>query len=176
MLKRKINAGLSLLTTCLVLGHAISLSVWMLSKDAVPKPSGVMPWVLMGVVLVHALISIDLVVATYMDNLNRKSKKYAKINKATIIQRVSGVLMMLFIALHILGATGYMQPPKVVHAIVPALFYTIVLAHVAVSTSKAFITLGIGNAKLVKTVDVAIKVICAATLIAAFTSFYLYRL
>ena len=176
MIKRKINAGLSLLTTFLLLGHAIALSVWMLSKGAVPKPSRVMPWALAGATLVHALISIDLVVTTYMDNKNQKVKKYAKMNKATIVQRVSGVLMVVFTALHIAGATGYMQPPKVVHAIVPALFYTIVLAHVAVSTSKAFITLGIGNAKFVKAADIAIKVICAATLIATLVSFYLYRL
>ena len=64
-----------------------------------------------------------------------------------------------------------MQPPKIVHA----MFYTIVLMHAAVSTSKAFITLGIGNAKFVKVVDIVVKVICAATLIAALTSFYLYR-
>ena len=176
MLLRKINAGLSLLATVLILDHAIFLAAWMLSRGAIPKSADFVPWVLTGVVLVHALISIDLAVSAHMDNTNRKGKKYVKMNVATIIQRISGVLMMLFTALHIAGATGYMHPPKVVHAIVPALFYTIVLAHVAVSTSKAFITLGIGNVKFVKVVDIVIKVICTATLIAALTGFYLYRL
>ena len=176
MLLRKINAGLSLLATVLILNHAISLSAWMLSKGAIPKSADFIPWVLAGVVLAHAFISIDLAISAHTSNKNRKGKKYAKMNRATIIQRISGVLMMLFIALHIAGATGYMHLPKVVYAIVPALFYTIVLAHVAVSTSKAFITLGIGNIKFVKVVDIVIKVICAATLIAALTSSYLYRL
>ena len=176
MLMRKINAGLSLLATALILDHAIFLSAWMLSEGAIPKSANFMPWVLAGVVLAHAVISIDLAVTAHMDAGKSKGKNYAKMNRATIIQRISGVLMMLFAALHIAGATGYMHPPKVVHAIVPALFYTIVLTHVAVSTSKAFITLGIGNAKFVKAVDIVIKVICAATLIAALAGFYLYRL
>lgn len=176
MLKRKFNAGLTLLVTFLILAHAIALSVWILSKETLPKPPAAMAWVLVGATVLHALISIDLVVSTYMDKKGPRGKSYAKMNCVTILQRVSGVLMLLFIALHIAGATGYMQPPKVVHAIVPAVFYTIVLAHVAVSASKALITLGIGNAKFIKAADVAAKVICAATLITALTSFYLYRL
>ena len=176
MLLRKINAGLSLLATVLILVHAIFLSAWMLSEGAIPKSSNIVPWVLAGVVLLHALISIDLAVSAHTDNANRKGKTYVKLNRTTIFQRLSGVLMMLFIALHIAGATGYMHPPKVIHAIVPAIFYTIVLAHAAVSTGKALITLGIGNAKFIKIADIVIKVICAATLIAALTGFYLYRL
>ena len=171
MLKQKINAGLSLLSTMLLLDHAIFLSVWMLSGGMIPKSAGFMPWVLAGAVLSHAIISIDLAVSAHMGPKTRKSKTYTKLNRSTIIQRASGVLMMLFIPLHIAGAAGYMQPPKIVHA----MFYTIVLMHAAVSTSKAFITLGIGNAKFVKVVDIVVKVICAATLIAALTSFYLYR-
>ena len=176
MLKRKINAVLSLLATVLILDHAIFLSVWMLSNGAISKSANYMPWIMTGVVLAHALISIDLGVTAHMENKNRKGKSYGNLNRATIIQRMSGVLMMIFIALHIAGATGVMTPPKVVHAIVPALFYTIVLAHVTISTGKAFITLGIGNAKFVKVVDIVMKVICAATLIASLVSFYLYRL
>ena len=82
--------------------------------------------------------------------------------------------MMIFSVLHITGAMKLMQPPKPVHAVVPPLFFTIVLVHVAVSTSKALITLGIGNAKTVKVVDVIVKVFCALTLIACITGFYLY--
>lgn len=172
---RKINAGLSLLTTFLILDHAIFLAAWMLSRGAIPKSAGFMPWILTGAVFAHALISIDLAVSAHVDTGNRKGKNYVRMNRPTIIQRVSGVLMMIFAPLHIAGAAGYMKPPKIVHAIVPLLFFSIVLGHVAVSVSKALITLGIGNAKFVKAVDLVVKVICAATLIASLTGFYLYK-
>ena len=72
------------------------------------------------------------------------------------------------------GATGIMQPPPLIHAIVPPLFFTIVLAHVAVSTPKALITLGFGNTKFIKISGIVIKVICIATLVADIVGFYLY--
>ena len=125
MLLRKFNAGLSLLSTLLLLDHAIFLAVWMLSRGTIPKSADFLAWVLMGLTLLHALISIDLVVSAYVDSDNHKAKSYAKLNLATIIQRISGVLTMLFMGLHIAGATGLMQPPKLVHAIVPPLFFVV---------------------------------------------------
>jgi hypothetical protein len=76
--------------------------------------------------------------------------------------------------LHVLGTVGVIQPPQAVHAILPPLFFTVALMHTAVSTSKAFITLGIGNVKTVKVIDITIKVICALTLVADIVGFYLY--
>ena len=175
MLLRKINAILSLLITFFLLDHAIFLAVWMLSKGTIPKSASFMPWILAGIVLVHALICIYFAISAHNGAENHPVKSYAKMNKSTIMQRVSGVLMIVFVPLHIAGSAGYMHPPKVVHAIVPLIFFTIVLAHVAVSTSKAFITLGIGNAKFIKAVDIIIKIICAATLIASLMGFYLYK-
>lgn len=175
MLLRKINAAISLLATFFLLDHAIFASAMMLSKGSIKQGAPYAPWILAGVMLLHAFISIYTAVAANADNEGHKGRKYGKMNRATIIQRISGLLMTVFAALHVAGAAGYMHPPKIVHAIVPAVFFTIALAHVAVSGSKAFITLGIGNAKIIKVIDVAIKIICAATLIAALAGFYLYK-
>ena len=95
-------------------------------------------------------------------------------NVSTIIQRISGVLLLFFSGLHVAGAIGYIQPPPIVHAIVPLVFFTIAMVHVGISTSKAFITLGIGNAKFIKTIDIVVKVICGVTLVADLIGFYLY--
>ena len=95
-------------------------------------------------------------------------------NISTIIQRASGVALIMFTLLHVGGTMGYLQPPPAVHAILPPLFFAVSLMHTAISTSKAFITLGIGNAKIVKTVDIAVKVLCGVTLIADVVGFYLY--
>ena len=175
MLMRKINAGLSLLTAFLLLVHAIFNAVWMISRGTIEKSGTFMPWILFGLMLAHAFISIDLAISAHEGTEKRKCKSYPKLNVATVFQRISGVVLILFTALHVAGAAGFMTPPPIIHATVPAVFFTIALAHAAVSTSKAFITLGIGNAKLVKAVDIVVKVICAATLIAALTGFYLYK-
>lgn len=85
---------------------------------------------------------------------------------------MSGILMMIFIGIHIAGAKNHFQP-KMLHAVVHPLFFGVVLAHVAVSTSKSLITLGIGSAKVIKIVDIAIKILCRATFIAGVIGFYL---
>ena len=174
MLMRKINACLSLLTTIALLAHAILIAVWMFSRGNLAKSLDFIPWILTGLVLIHVFISIDTLIFGLMSGEGRKYNKYPKMNATTVVQRISGILMAIFTVLHIAGATGVMHPPKIVHGIVPPLFFTIVLVHIAVSASKAFITLGIGNARLVKTVDIGVKVLCAATLIADVVGFFLY--
>jgi hypothetical protein len=175
MLMRKINAGLSLLTSIFLLDHAIFNAVRMISGGAIEKSGTFMSWILFGLMLAHAVISIDLGISAHSETEKRKCKSYPKLNVATFFQRISGIVLIVFAGLHVAGAAGFMTPPPIVHAIVPAVFFTIALMHLAVSTSKAFITLGIGNAKFVKVVDLVMKVICGATLIAALTGFYLYK-
>lgn len=174
MVQRKLNAGLSLLSTVFVFYHAIHTAVWALSRGSIPKSAGFMAWILTGLTVAHALISIDLAISGHASAPKGNYKSYPKMNVSTIIQRITGVLMMIFAGLHIAGAMKLMQPPKPVHAVVPPLFFVVVLVHVSVSTSKAFITLGIGTAKTVKVVDVIVKAFCALTLIACMTGFYLY--
>ena len=173
MLKRKINATVSLLTTVFLLVHAIFLSVYMLTGGRSFRPAGIIGWLLMGLMLAHAMISIDLLISAHAENEKPKGKHYPKLNISMVIQRASGVLMVPAAGLHIAGATGAMVPPKLVHAIVPPLFFAIVLTHIAVSTSKALITLGIGNVKFIKAVNIIMKVICGATLIAGVIGIYL---
>lgn len=174
MLLRKINAIISLFTTVFLLDHAIFTAVWMLSKGSVEQSAPVAPWILVGLMAVHAFISIYFAISAHMEGEKRKVKSYPGMNSVTIFQRVSGVLLIIFTALHIAGASGAMQPPQIVHTIFPPLFFAIALAHTAVSTNKAFITLGIGNAKFVKVIGITVKVICAATLVSAVIGFYLY--
>ena len=174
MLLRKINAVFSLVTTVLLLYHAIFISVWMLSRGSIANNTSFLAWVLMGATVIHALISIDLAVSAHDGAEKSKCKSYPQMNVSTMFQRVSGVLLLVFTGLHVTGATGLMQPPQLIHAIVPPLFFALSLAHAAVSTSKAFITLGIGNAKFIKIADVIIKIICIITLVADVIGFYIY--
>ena len=174
MTLRKINAGVSLLTTALFLFHAISIAFWMLSRGEIERPNGLISWVLVGCMAFHAFFSIDLAISAHTDGGKHIGKKYPRLNRDTIAQRVCGVLLIPFTALHVAGATGAMTPPPVVHAVVPVLFFALATAHTAISTGRAFITLGIGDVKAFKVVNVAVKVICAATLIADVVGFYLF--
>ena len=175
MLFRKINAGISLIITFLLMSHAIFMGVWMLSKGEIEQSPNKLPWVLFILMMVHAIISILLAIRGHKGAEKRKCNGYSQMNVPTYIQRVSGILLIPFCVLHILGAIGVMQPPHLVHIIVPPLFFALSLAHVSVSASKALITLGIGNAKIVKVVDIVIRLICVATVIADVIGFYLYR-
>ena len=175
MLLRKINAVISLLITLMLMDHAIFMGVWMLSEGGIAQNATKLPWLLVVLMMVHAIISMILAVLGHKGAEKRKYNGYPKMNKATYFQRASGILMIVFTALHVLGASGVMQPPHFVHVVVPPLFFTLSLAHVAVSASKALISLGIGNVKLVKVADVLIRLICVATLIADVVGFYLYR-
>lgn len=174
MLLRKINAIISLLTTVLLLDHAIFTSVWMLSKGNVEQSAPFAPWILAGLMAAHAFISIYFAISSHMDDEKIKCKSYPKMNRVTIFQRVSGILLIILTALHIAGASGAMHTPRIVHAIVPPVFFAFALAHAAFSTDRAFITLGIGNARFIKVVGIITKVICAATLVASVTGFYLF--
>ena len=174
MLLRKINAVFSLLCTFLLMDHAIFHAAWMLSRGSIEKNINIIPWLLFGLMIAHAFISIDLAVSAHMGIEKRKCKNYPKMNIPTIIQRASGVVLILFTLLHIGGTMGYLQPPPLVHAILPVLFFTIALMHTAISTSKALVTLGIGNAKFVKIANIIMRVLCGVTLIADIAGFYLY--
>lgn len=174
MILRKINAWLSLLTTVLLFDHAIFNAVWMLSRGSVEKNVNIMPRILFLLMMLHAIISIVLAILGHRGAKKCKVKSYPKMNKPTFIQRVSGVVLIFFTILHISETAGGMHPPKIIHLVLPPLFFTIALLHVAVSGSKAFITLGIGNAKFIRLVDIIIKLVCGVTLVADVIGFYLY--
>ena len=174
MLLRKTNAVISLIATVLLMNHAVFHAVWMIFGVNVVKIPNSMPWILFGLMMVHAIISIVLAVLGHKGAEKRKCNGYGNLNASTYVQRMSGVSLIILTILHIAGTVGVMQPPPIVHAILPPVFFTIVLMHTAISVSKAFVTLGIGNAKFIKAADIVIKAICAVTLVADIIGFYLY--
>lgn len=176
MLLRKINAVISLLITFLLMDHSIFMGAWMLSKGSIPQNASMLPRFLFILMMVHAIMCIVMGIRAHKGTEKGKYNGYSKMNVPTYIQRISGVILIIFTTLHVLGASGVMQPPLFIHAVVPVLFFALSLMHVAVSASKAFITLGIGTAKFVKVVDIVVKIICCATLIADVVGFYLYKL
>lgn len=172
MVLRKMNAGLSLVTTLLLMDHAMFLAVWMLSRCSIEKSAENMPFILAGLMAIHAVISIVLAILGHKGTQKVKCKSYPKMNKETMVQRITGILMILMLALHIAGAKTHYQP-KLLHAVFHPLFFAVALAHASVSTGKALITLGIGNAKTIKIVNIVMRVLCGITFVASIVGFYL---
>ena len=191
-----------MLIVVLLLDHAIFYAVVMLSRYRIPTHATVLPWMITALVVIHAILSIAMAVLGHKGAEKRKCNTYAKLNARTMLQRFSGILMMVMIGVHIAGAATHFQPkmlhavllpvffamvligvhiagvathfqPKMLHAVLHPVFFAMVLLHLAVSMSKAFITLGIGNAKLVKVIDVIMMVVCSITFIGAVVGFYL---
>lgn len=173
MLLRKINAGLSLFSTLFLLEHAVFIALYIFSRGRILNPIPKAGWILSGLVAAHAFISVALAISAHRNGGKQPYKSYPKMNLSTVIQRASGILLLPFIALHVAGATGAMTPPRLIHSIVPPLFFLVALAHTAVSFSKALITLGIGNARFVRVADIVMKLICVLTLVADIVGFYL---
>ena len=169
---RKINAYISLLTTALFLGHAGFYSVWMLKRCAIEKPGVAASWVLVVLMLVHAVLSIVMAIRAHKNLPKCEVNSYPAQNVATNVQRYTGLALIVLLGLHIAGAVNHFQP-KMLHAVLHPLFFALAVAHTAVSTSKALITLGIGNARAVKIVDVVAKIICGVILAACVTGFYM---
>lgn len=169
---RKINAVFGLLTTVLLLIHAICLSVRMLSRYRIDMPDSPLPWVLTALMTVHMVLCIILWISSQKDANGTKHKEYFKLNAETYVQRITGLLIILLIVLHVLGAANHFQP-KMLHAILHPLFFAAALAHVSVSFSRAFISLGIGNAKAIRIIDVSTKALCCVIFAAGVIGFNL---
>jgi hypothetical protein len=73
--------------------------------------------------------------------------------------------------LHAIGMNNHLSP-KILHAIVHPLFFLVVYGHVAISTSKAFITLGVGNAKFIKVVDIIMYIIFIVLFLSSLNGLY----
>lgn len=172
MILRKANAYISLATTILLLYHAGFCSVWMLSRCKIENPKTPISIILVALMVVHAVLSIIMAFLGHKGAEKRKCNEYPKLNVSTYVQRISGIMMLLLLGFHIAGAANYYRP-KILHAIVHPIFFMVALAHVSVSASKAFITLGIGNAKAIKILDMFMKIICLIIFVAGFVGFYI---
>lgn len=169
---KKINAGVGLGATVLLMIHAIYCSVWMLSRCSIAKYADAFPRVLSAVMAVHVILSAVIMLTCRRGKRGEKDKKYLRLNIETYIQRGTGILMLLMLGLHIAGSFNHFQP-KLLHAALHPVFFAVSLLHVSVSAGRALITLGVGGAKTVRAVNIAMHILCGATFVAGAIGFYL---
>ena len=165
---KKSNARLSLLTVVLFLiheGYQLYAYTAMYYNPVLSKVTG---YALAGALALHVILSIISVFVLH----DAKTVTYKKLNIRTVWQRVSAVLIVLLLPIHIfsfgllkssVGGIGY-----ILTEIAQILFYAALCCHIALSFSNAFITLGyLTDMRKKRIIDIVVTVICAILFIAA---------
>lgn len=167
---KKINAVLGLAVIAALLCHAGTMTYSLITF-----------WYDLAICKFFAHLSVALMVVHIFTSLciffflhDGSSGSYLRMNKRTIVQRVTAILMIILVHFHITAyshmATGetLTQAQAVTSCLTEVLYIISVLVHISVSFSKAFTTLGlISSSKAVKRLDCAAYITCAAGGLAA---------
>ena len=164
MILKKMNAIISLLLVTACLAHVGAELVFILSKGKYMSHfgMGIMSDIVMGTAMTHVLITV--IIFFFHDS--KLKIRYPGTNVRTLLQRISGVLMLVFLFLHIGtgdrlasqadSGTGY----YLLNYVSMALFFAMVFLHISVSFSNALVTLGaVESMEKKKTIDRIVWVI-----------------
>lgn len=144
---KKINAGLALITAFLGLFHIVYVVITYLLMWYNPTIIGVTAGIFMTLTLIHAVLGM-ISITVLVDGTDLKS--YPKQNITTIVQRVSGILIFPLVFLHVNtfdlltdnAASGNMIMFWLL-IVIQVFFFGDVLTHIALSVTRALITLGL---------------------------------
>lgn len=169
---KKINAALGLLSIAAILLHLGYTIYAYLAFYYNPSLKTLTAIPFMVVTCLHALCGM-LIVFTQADGT--RLDLYPKENLRTIIQRVSAALILPLLILHINTFKLLQSSAKAGHwiwfallMISQPLFYGTVLSHIAVSVTRALITLGwVSSPERQKRIDRVVYILCAAAFAAA---------
>lgn len=164
---KKWNARLSLLTLALLLIHEGYQLYAYITFYYHPTLSAIFGYAVAGCCVLHGILSAICVFALH----DSKTVAYKKLNIRTVLQRISAVMILLLLPLHIfsfkllqagVGSVWYIA----VEAI-QIIYYASLSCHIALSFSNAFITLGrLSDIKKKRIIDVVVLVICALLFVA----------
>ncbi len=169
---KKLNAALSLLSVLLALVH-IGYSVFAyLTFYYNPVLKQITAFPFMIVTCLHAVLGMGIV---FLQGDGTRLDLYPKRNVRTIVQRVSAALIFPLLILHLntfhILQDGAAEGKWFLFALVllaQVLFYAAITAHIAVSFSKALITLGLlASEKRQKLLDQIVQLLCAAIFVFA---------
>ena len=168
---KKLNAVLSLGIIASVLTHIVYEIIAYLTFYYNPALTKIIAFTTLGLAGLHALCSAGLL---FFAHDRGNGMRYPKLNARTLIQRVSAAAMVLMIVPHINNfkiLSSLAGSNRVLFYVVlfsQLLFYAAVLIHVAVSVSRAFISLGlVSTGKAVRAIDVTVWILCAVLFAAA---------
>lgn len=168
---KKINSILSLLTILCFLAHSGYSAYSYLTLYYNPSLTKLFSIPLMVLVCIHAVLGM---LTVFLLSDGTRLDLYPKENIRTIIQRVSAALILPFLFLHIklygllktAGEEGQM-PLFILLIAAQVLFFATVYIHIAVSLSRALITLGVlTSRKMQKGIDRIVYILCVILFLA----------
>ena len=167
---KKVNAVLALLSTLALFLH-MGYNAWSyLTFYYNPTLKNLTSWPLMVLTCAHAVCGMCTV---FLMGDGTRMGAYGKLNKKTVIQRVTAALIFPLLIVH-MNTFNLLQSSAVngqwwlfaVLILVQLAFYAVITMHTAVSFSKALITLGmLGDINKQKAIDRVFGIICTALLL-----------
>ena len=164
---KKLNARLSLLTSALLLIHEGYQLYAYISFFYDPTLTAVLGYTVAGCFVLHGILSAVCVFALH----DSKTVAYKKLNIRILFQRISAIMMILLLPLHIfsfsllrssVGGIGYI----LVEAL-QIIFYAALSCHIALSFSNALITLGrLSDVRKKRVIDIVALVVSTLIFIA----------
>ena len=170
---KKINAVLALLSVLTLLIHMGYNIFSYITLYYNPVLSRLTALPFMTVVCLHAVCGMC---SVFLLGDGTSVNIYPKQNKGTVIQRVSAAFIFPLLIIHINTfsllekiSSGGRPWQFILIAVIQVLFFSVLASHIAVSVSRAFVTLGLlSNMKKKKTMDTVVCILCAVlTVIAA---------
>ena len=167
---KKLNAVLSLLSVLALLIHVGYSTFAYITFYYNPTLKTLTAVPFMVFVCLHAICGMC---SVFLQNDGTRLDTYQKLNRSTVIQRVSAALIFPLLILHI-KAYDILQKSSSegkwflfgLIMFLQVLFFAVVFLHTAVSFSKAFITLGLlTDRKKQKTIDRITYILCTVIMI-----------
>ena len=174
---KKFNAVCSWILTAVLLAHVTVSVVFMLTGLYDLQLMIILSRTIAVVCTAHILVSLA-VVFILRDRADKsrykgqKRKKYKSLNLRTLVQRASGLCILILLYPHIKLFTSFIYEfkplavgNKIIVFIVESLFFIMVFLHLAVSFSRSFISMGmIRTDAAEKRLDRTAFAVCAAGL------------
>jgi len=164
---KKINAMLSFITALLALAHTVIMGLTMIGVIGFNPVFSVIGIALLVVFSIHIALSLIVMFFTSGDGF-----KYPKLNISTIEQRLSAILLLLFVHFHMNNyfANGNLVKQSVLGLVTELLFSVIIMSHFMPSLEKGLTTLGLYG----KTAVTIIKIIALACFIFSIVAILIY--
>ena len=143
---KRSNSVIALITICTLIGHIFTTMLFLLTGFRIELLNNIFARTTYGLLLLHILISI---IVLLRHDAKPVSVKYPLVTKRVWIQRATGVAILILLHPHISQMVLILrQLPmegagKLKFILINLLFFGTIFLHIAISFSRAFISLGL---------------------------------
>ena len=142
---RKLNSLLVIIIILILAAHALLTGLLLAQLIEYTPNTIVTGEILLSFVIAHIIISLYLSIKDKIKQ--RKIRVYANVNRDTLVQAVSGIFIIIFIAAHVLS---YIYLPayipnfnwQITHLTIDTLFFITLFIHLQISIPRLLVSFG----------------------------------